>query len=551
MIPFFIHLFKSFSRKEFLVFFIAVGTLLISFSLALAELVVQKTAVVAVKGGDYSEGVVGQPSFINPVLANSDVDRDLVKLTFSDLRKLAENYKVEDNGKIWKYRLKDGVKWQDNEKITSDDIIFTIETIQNPDVYSPIFQNWQGVEVQRISEREVEFKLPAPYVFFKNIMENLTPIPKHIFAKIPAANLKLSDYNFNPIGSGPYKFLNFKKQPNGFIDYYILEQNDNYSGDKAYLKRIKIIFYPDEEGVIGAFNNGEIDGFGFTGVRELKKIVFPSQIFPFKTLKYYAIFFNQFSHPALKEKNVRMALDSVIDKEELVRNIFKGYAASVSGPLVFGVDFKNQSFVSIDEANKNLDNSGWKINNDGVRQKKIGKESVKMELTLVVPQIQILIDTAKQIKEKWEKIGAKINITVFLPLEINDKIIKTRDYQMILFGNILGKNPDLYSFWHSSEKFYPGLNLALYENKAADKLIESIRENFDEQKRSDDLAKLESLIVSDYPAIFLYSPDYVYIGKKKFYRFDSLGQEEKFISFPGDRFNNIEKWYVETARTFK
>lgn len=550
MIPFFIHLFKSFSRKEFLVFFVAVGTLLISFSLALAELVVQKTEVVAVKGGDYSEGVVGQPSFINPVLANSDVDRDLVELTFSDLKKLAENYKVEDNGKIWRYRLKEGVKWQDDEKITSDDIIFTVETIQNPDVYSPVFQNWQGVEVQRISEREVEFKLPAPYVFFKNIMENLTPIPKHIFAKIPAANLKLSDYNLNPIGSGPYEFLNFKKQPDGFIDYYVLEQNDNYSGDKAYLKRIKIIFYPDEEGIMEDFNNGEIDGFGLAGVRELKKIVFPNQIFPFKTLKYYAIFFNQFSHPALKETSVRMALDSVIDKKELIENIFKGYATPVSGPLISGADF-NKSLVSIDEANKNLDNSGWTTNDEGIRQKKIGKESVKMELTLVVPQIQILIDTAEQIKEKWGKIGVKINIAAFPPSEINNRIIKTRDYQMILFGNILGENPDLYSFWHSSEKFYPGLNLALYENKAADKLIESIRENFDEQKRLEDLGKLESLIVSDYPAIFLYSPDYVYVGKKKFYRFDSLGQEENFISFHGDRFDNIEKWYVKTARTFK
>ncbi len=561
--PFFIKLFKSFSRKELLVLLIAAGVFIISFSLALAEFVAQKTKITAVSGGNYIEGLIGQPSFINPVLASGDVDRDLIKLIFSDLGQLAENYKVENNGKIWRYRLKEGVKWQDGEKITSDDIIFTIETIQNQDVYSPILQNWQGVGVERISEREIEFKLPAAYVFFQNALEDLRPIPKHIFAKIPAANLKLSDYNLNPMGSGPYKILSFKKQSDGFIDSYILERNDDYSDDKPYLKKIKVIFYAGEDEIISAFNNGEIDGFGLANSRNFEKIISPHEIFSFKTLKYYAIFFNHYSHLAFREEDVRMALDLAVNKEELVKNIFSGYATVVSGPLVQN----NKSEIatgqaSIDEASpeaeqarygasKILDDNGWLMNEEGVRQKTIGKEVVKMEFSLVVPQIQILVDTAELIKQEWEKIGVRTNISILSLSEINNEIIKTRDYQMIIFGNILGKSPDLYSFWHSSEKFYPGLNLSLYENKTADKLIESIRENFNDDKRFADLEKLQSLIVSDYPAVFLYSPDYLYVGKKKFYRFDSLAPEEKFISFSSDRFNNIEKWYVETTRAFK
>ncbi|MEK7062126.1 MAG: peptide ABC transporter substrate-binding protein [Patescibacteria group bacterium] len=549
MILFFVRLFKSFSRKELLIFLVAAGVFIISFSLVLAEFVIQKTKITAVSGGNYNEGIVGQPSFINPVLASGDVDRDLIKLIFSDLGQLAESYKIENNGKIWRYRLKEGVKWQDGEKITSDDIIFTIENIQNQDVYSPILQNWQGVEVERISEREIEFKLPTAYVFFKNALEDLRPIPKHIFAKIPAANLKLSDYNLNPVGSGPYKILSFKKQSDGFIDSYVLERNDNYSGDKPYLKKIKIIFYVGEDEIISAFNNGEIDGFGLVNSRNVEKIISPHQIFSFKTLKYYAVFFNHYSHPAFKEEDVRMALDLAINKEELVKNIFSGYAIIVSGPLT---PKNGDSYPSsIDEANKILDDSGWLLNEEGIRQKTIGKEVVKMEFSLIVPQIQILVDTAELIKQEWGKTGVKANVSILSLLEINNEIIKTRDYQMIIFGNILGKSPDLYSFWHSSEKFYPGLNLSLYENKTADKLIESIRENFNDDKRSVDLGKLQSLIASDYPAVFLYSPDYIYVGKKKFYRFDSLTPEEKFISFSSDRFNNIEKWYVETTRAFK
>ena len=152
-----------------MIFLVAAGVFIISFSLVLAEFVIQKTKITAVSGGNYNEGIVGQPSFINPVLASGDVDRDLIKLIFSDLGQLAESYKIENNEKIWRYRLKEGVKWQDGEKITSDDIIFTIENVQNQDVYSPILQNWQGVEVERISEREIEFKLPTAYVFLKTL----------------------------------------------------------------------------------------------------------------------------------------------------------------------------------------------------------------------------------------------------------------------------------------------------------------------------------------------------------------------------------------------
>jgi len=117
---------------------------------------------------------------------------------------------------------------------------------------------------------------------------------------------------------------------------------------------------------------------------------------------------------------------------------------------------------------------------------------------------------------------------------------------MILFGNILGHSQDLFSFWHSSERFYPGLNLALYENKTADKLIETIRQNFNDEKRQAELNSLQSLIIMDLPAIFLYSPNYLYVSDKKLF-----GVEGDLIAFISDRFKGVEKWYVKTVRVFK
>ena len=547
----FIKLFKSFSGKEYIVFFVAFLVFFISFSLWVVEFINQKTILVAVAGGNYIEGLVGQPSFINPVLAVNDIDRDLSELIFSDLADLAESYKPDKDGKIWRYRLKDGIKWHDGKEITSDDIIFTIETIQNQDVRSSLFQNWQGVSVERISEREIELKLPAPYVFFKSALEALKPIPKHIFSDIPASNLRLSNYNLEPIGSGPYKFLNLKKRNDGYVILYNLEANGDYFADKPYIKKISFAFYNNETDVIDAFNAGEIHGFGLLSRENLPKIVFPHQVIPLKMLKYYAIFLNNYSHLSLKEKNVRLALNSAINKPAIIEKIFNGQAEIVNGPLVDGIEGFDNPPAGGEKVNQIFDNSGWLVNKDGIREKKIGKELVKLEFILTVPEVQFLIETAKLIKNDWEKIGVRADISIVSLSEINSQLIKSRDYQMLLFGNILGEAPDLYSFWHSSEKFYPGLNLALYENKTVDRLIESIRNNFDNDKRNRDLSALQAIIIDDQPAIFIYSPKYIYIAKKSLSGFDSIDGRGKFISFSSDRFKNFQKWYVKTARVFK
>ena len=129
----------------------------------------KKTAVIPIAGGDYREGTIGQPVFVNPVLAGAnDIDRDLVKIIFSDMLDLTENYKIGANGKV----LTSGSKtifWQDGKAIVSDDVVFTVKTIQNPDSRSPLYSAWQGIEVQRVSEREIKFILPSPYSFLKTL----------------------------------------------------------------------------------------------------------------------------------------------------------------------------------------------------------------------------------------------------------------------------------------------------------------------------------------------------------------------------------------------
>lgn len=526
----------------------------------------EKTTLTSVSGGRWTEGIIGQPSFVNPVFAgDNDSDRDLIELIFSDLSDLAESYKASENNKIWNIRLKEGVVWHDAEPITSDDLIFTIKTIQEPDSHSSLFSSWQGIAAERISEREIKLTLPETYVFFESSLKELRPIPKHLFEALPVSNSRLSDYNLEPIGSGPFKFFSFKKEKSGFIDEYRLTRNESYSNQKPYLEEIVLKFYQNEDELIKAFNSGTIDGFAGLNPKNLSKIIINHQVFKWLMPRYYAVFLNPYDQPVLKDKNVRLALNYGVDKRTLVEKVFDGQAVWPAGPLTFGMKgyaagvYQEENF-SLEKANQILDNLGWQLNDGGIREKKIKKEpalpagrSERLEFNLAVPQIPFLIETANLIKEDWSKIGVKLNLIIRSTAEINDEAVKNRDYEMIIFGNIFrnGDVPDLSSFWHSSERFYPGFNLALYENKTADSLIESIRKNLNERNRERDLAALQSLIIRDMPAIFLYSPDYFYVSKTSLKGFDDPERRQRIISLPSDRFKNIEKWYIKTARVFK
>jgi len=509
------------------------------------------TISVPVKGGKFVEGVVGQPVFINPIISgNNDVDRDLVSLVFCNLFEISD--KIEKNGLSWHVRLKDNVFWHNGKRLTSDDVIFTINRIQDPDYKSPLSASWQGVIASRSSEREITFSLSAPFAFFEDNLKKLYVIPKHIFADIPLNNWRLSDYNLEPIGCGAFRFDSYQKKSDGFITKYILKTNENYFKRPPYIETLELNFYTSAENAAEDFNLAKINGLGNIDKKQSSLVRLNAKLFSLPSPRYYAIFYNQNSNIALKDKNVRLALDVAIDKDKIIKDVFDGFGNKMIGPVTSNfLPNLNESHseklpTSKTDPKDILENSGWKLIDNSFRKKIIGKQNIPLEFDLVVPEIPNLVETANIIQKNWQDIGIKTNLVILPPTDINNEIIKNRDYQMILFGNIIGTSPDLFSFWHSSQKFYPGLNLSLYENKTADKLIESIRKSQNESERTEDLSLLNSLIPEDLPASFLYSSRYLYLVSSFL-----KGFGDKLIVTPADRFSDITDWYIKTARKFK
>ncbi len=488
-------------------------------------------------GGTYIEGIVGQPALINPVNASSEVDQDLVTILFSNLLQLTESYRISDDNRTWIISLKKDLLWDDGQKLTADDVVFTIQTIQDPNANSPAYNDWRDVLVERLDENEIRLTLKTPYAFFMDNLKALRPIPKHIFADIPITNFRLSNYNLEPVGSGPYKYFSFEKERSGFITKYQFEINPKFHGEKPYIENLSFRFFNNTDDLINSLNQGSTMAVGGLDIDVIEKIKRDTEKFQINIPRYYALFFNlSDASPLIRNKEVRWALSLATDKNKIVSSALHNGAMIINGPIFPGLEGYNQEFYKkdtfdIEEAKKTLAGAGLKSTST---------------IDLVVPRISFLTDTANIIKENWEVLGLKVNLITVDPSEVVSQYIKTRNYSAIIFGNILKSNPDIHSFWHSNERFYPGLNLSLYNNKEVDSLLESIQKENSPSTRQKKLTSLQQKITEDQPAIFLFSPSYYYMTTKNL-----NGFKPSFLASANDRFTDINKWYLKTTRKFK
>jgi len=637
------------NKKERISFFIFSILFFSSLSFLLINFYLKNTKVAPAKGGEYIEGVIGFPRFINPIYSPlSDVDRDLAELIFSGLMKynsegklipdLVKEYKVLEDGKVYEIYLKENLFWQDGKPLTADDVIFTVKIIQNPDLKSPLRGSWLGIEIEKISDLSLRFKLKnESSVFLENC--TLKIIPKHIWENVPIQNFSFSPLNLNPVGSGPYKLKNLFQDKEGKIISLDLIENPLYFGQKPHIPKISFHFFDSRESLISSYKIGKIKGFSLTTLEDFK-IDKNLNLISFSLPRYFAVFFNQKNSKLLAERDVRMALNYGTNKNEILEKVLLNKGKIVDSPIlpeIYGFkepekiyqfdkemakeilekdgflmkgDFRekivkkelafqfksNLSFGSkgkeVEELQKCLakdsqiypegEISGY-FGNDtkeavikfqekyadeilkpydiekgtgevrGKTREKLNQicfekpeEKIPLEFSLTTVDDPILIKVAEILKNQWQAIGAKIEIKKLDINTLEREILVKRNFEALLFGEVLGQIPDPFPFWHSSQKGESGLNLANYENKNADKVLEEARKLLDENERKRKLEEFQEILIEDAPAIFLYSPDELYFVSKEI-----KGIEAGIIADPSKRFSEIDGWYIKTRRVWK
>jgi peptide/nickel transport system substrate-binding protein len=553
----------AFSATEKVVFTLFIIIALIS-SLSLAWKVNSLFLIpVPAHGGSFSEGMVGLPRSINPVLAFTETDKNLTSLIYSGLMKfegneivkdLADTYTISEDGLVYDFKIKDNIRFHDGTQLTTDDIEFTIQKIQDNEIKSPKYVDWASVIIKKISPTEIQFILRQPYApFLTNTTIGI--IPKNIWKNQSTEQFIFNQKNLEPIGSGPYKVSSVNKDKAGTPTSYSLSSFNKYHGNEPFISNIDIFFYQNEDMAIDAFKAGTIQNFA--GISPQKSYEISSttknvNIIHNPLPRIFGVFFNQNNSPVLANKEVRQALNMVIDKEDIIQKALYGYAVSIDSPIPLNTasstenkkDFNSEK--NIQSAKDLLSKSGWAINENGILEKKTKTVKQTLEISISTADSTDLKLIADMVKKSWEELGAKVTVKVYEFGDLSQNIIKTRKYDALLFGEIINKDLDLYAFWHSSQRNSPGLNVSMYVNSKADKILEDARTTFDEKARSKLYEDFESIIQDDIPAIFLYSPEYLYMMSK-----DIKGYEMKSIVNPSDRFININKWYIKTDKVWE
>ncbi len=516
-------------------------------------------------GGTLTEGVIGTPRFINPLLATTDGDKDLAALVYSGLMRqmpndtfipdLAASYTISSNGLTYTVILKDNIFFHDGQPVTADDVEFTVHQVQNPAIKSNKQANWEGISVEKVDAKTIKFTLKQPYAPF---IQNLTlgVLPKHLWGNVNAEEFPVNFLNSNPIGSGPYKILDITKNKNVPTSYELVAF-DAFALGKPLIEKVVIKFYSSEKSLSDAYLSGDVDAINSISPNMAEMLEKRGARIEHVSLpRVFGVFFNDGSNPVLAEHAVRQALDLATNRDYIVNSVLRGYGRTLNGPVPQSfIDGLDTPISQIDEAvvierltqaNALLEKEGWKLNASGIREKKLKTATTTLSFSISTSDSPELKEVADILKQEWRRIGVDVNIKIVEGGYLNQNIIRPRKYDALLFGQVINRDLDLFAFWHSSQRTDPGLNIALYSNKTVDTILEQLRVTSDKNIRSTEYKKFSSEIAKDIPALFLYTPDFIYVSPKNVKNF-SISR----VSTPSERFGDIFEWSINTEEVWK
>ncbi len=535
--------FRLSSQKVFLVW-MTLALCVLFFVLTLILINNKFLITIPKRGGELREGIVGTPRFINPVLATNSQDETLTSLVFSGITKIdkdnkavldmAESVQKSDDGLSYTVTLKNNLFFHDGEKVTADDIIYTLSLVQNSSLKSPVKIKWEGVKIDKVSDTKVIFSLKQPYPLFERSLA-LGILPKHIWKNLSIEEIAQSDQNIKAIGSGPY-MISGVTSVSGIPRIFTLKENKKNVLGRPYITTLTIHSYQTEKLLEQAYQNKEIDSFSV--ISHLATENFSRTFVSSDSItlpQTFSLFFNPNKERFLADKDIRKALAIALHKEELIKNL---YGNGV------GVAYTHYPFraMSSDEP-RETDNPEELIRKSAFEKK---NSSSTLSLTLTIGDSEDNRKLADEVKKRWDKIGVRTTIQIFEFADLNQRVIKNRDFQVVLSGTLIEDATDLYAFWHSSQRAYPGLNIAGYASTKMDQNLEKLRGEVDETNREELENEIEQELYDEKPAIFLYHPKLLYIKSNKIYTTLPLyGINES------SRFADITSWYMETERVWK
>jgi len=504
---------------------------------------------VPASGGVYVEGVVGHPTYLNPLLSPfNDADGDVVSLVFNGLTRvsangavapdLADHWTISPDGKTYTFHLRDAV-WQDGQPVTADDVVFTIHQIQAPGFPgSPeIAKLWQPIKVSKIDSRTVQFQLSAPYAPF---LEYTTQgiLPAHLLNGVTGRQMLSNPFNAHPIGTGPFMVKSAS------IQEITLEPNPHYYDKQPYLAGITFRYYDSYQTALDALRRGDIQGLGNVPSDSALSLANDSRLTILQKPEFakLSLMVLNTQSPIFSNDVVRRALDLALNRTQIIQAAINGEGVPAAGPIMPDswayVAQPNAYIYAPDQAAKLLDQAGWTLPAPGALREKNGKP---FRFVLLAANEPDRLRTAQEISRELRAVGIEADVQTAGWSGIVQDFLAPHRFDAVLTELYSPTaDPDPYPFWDSSQ-IKSGLNVAGWSNRVADQLLEDGRANQSRDARQQDYAKFQSLFAQEQPSILLYYPVYVYALPSALHG-TSLG----LMLQPSDRFQTVTDWYLRT-----
>lgn len=538
---------------------VLVGALLLSQQPIVQTILPQPTS-----GGVYTEALIGAMSRINPLLdRNNMADHDVGRLIFSGLIKfdsrgiprpdVAESWGSSQDGTIYNFSIRPDAVWHDGQPVTTDDVIFTIDLMKSEISFYPqdVKAMWNEVEVRRLDEKTMQFRLPEPFAPFLDYL-TFGLLPQHILGAIPADQILNAEFNLNPVGCGPYQFDHLLVE-DGQITGVVLNVFDDYYGQTPYIPQIVFRYYPSAGAAMDAYQQGEVLGISQITQETLNKALAEENLALYTSrrpeLSLVLFNLNNDDVPFLQEATLRKALLTGLNRQHIINELLRGQAIPADGPILPGswAFYTGVEHIEYDPnaAVQSLQREGYAIPAAGGDVR--AKDGQPLAFELLHPDDALHTAIAKDIQSDWAQLGVQVTLVPMPYEQMIYKNLTEHQFQAALVDLNLSytPDPDPYPFWHQAEAV-GGQNYSQWDNRAASEYLERARITADLNERARLYRNFQVIFAAELPALPLYYPTYTFAVDVQI-----NGVQAAPLYDTSDRLGNISDWYLVTRRSIE
>jgi peptide/nickel transport system substrate-binding protein len=474
------------------------------------------------KGGQVIVGLSQEPTVFNPLKPHIEVDRGVHMCIFDALWRMnaqgqfvpnlalqvpsAGNGGISPDGLEYTFHLRRGVTWHDGTSFTAADVAFTYQLIMNPKFNVASRAGYEEIaSLTTPDPYTIKLRLTKPYAPMLALWGDTYVVPKHVLSQV--TDMNNNAFDTQPIGTGAFQFS--ERVPG---DHITLDANRRYHGTGPYLDRVIFKYIPDLTVLFTRFQTGDIDVTGLQGITvdhyEEAKRLHGVKLYADPTNFVEYIWFN-LARPQFQDKAVREALYLAMDKQNYIQRIYYGvppFAESYLAPSswAFNPNLPRHAY-NAEKAKVLLDEAGWKLGPDGIRQ----KNGVKLSFTNSTTAGNKVREQAQAfLQQSWKAIGVDMQIKD-MPAAVvwGDYFFKSQFDSVTVGWNIWGEaggDPNALSWFGSGYipvKSGQGSNTTQYSNPQMDKLLEEGVSVVSQEKRKPIYSEVQKILREDLPVL--------------------------------------------------